>query len=812
LQGLILKTFAMKIYLTILCLFYITATASAQNLLIGTVVNFEDGKPIPNVTVVFPKANLVTFSDESGQFKITLPESEMPEVRHIGYDIAGITLDWNSNTEKPTDNDSITIMMVQKATMFAPVQITSFRVQSNAPVTYTNISGEALNQINFGEDMPFLLESTPSAVVTSDAGNGVGYTGLRIRGSDATRVNITINGVPFNDAESQQTYWVDLPDFATSVDDIQIQRGVGTSTNGVSSFGAAVNINTNKLSKTPFVHLSSAVGSFNLSKKSIALGTGLINNKWTFEGRYSDVYSDGFIDRAYADLNAYFLTGAYTSSNYTSIVNIFSGTEHTYQSWGGVPAEIIDTNRTYNPYTYENQTDNYLQTHYQWHHILKFKKQGDLKLTLNYTKGSGYYEQYENDQALEAYGVEPVVVNNDTIFNSNLITQKWLNNKYSGFFVQYNKVVKKNINWNIGAAFYNYAGVHFGEVIWSEFAATFGNNYEWYRNNANKKDANIFSQIIYETDAVYVLADLQLRNVNYQFIGFDALGNVVEQTVNHLFFNPKAGITFLHNKKFETYIFAGISSKEPNRDDYVESSPISRPEPEKLYNLEIGERIRFNGWNFMVNYYMMYYTNQLVLTGAINDVGAYTRTNTPKSYRSGIELALSKLFFNKLQWDANATFSKNVINTFTAYIDNWDTGNQTAVSFQNTDISFSPNMIGYNNLKFTVFDKTTVNNQQYALTINVTSKYVGKQFVDNTSNDLRSLDAYLIHDAGVRLHLANKLFPALDFTVNVQNVTDLAYESNAWVYQYIYDLTPSQLMGYYPQAGINWNAGLVLKF
>ncbi len=802
----------MKFFLTVICLLFITAHTNAQNVLIGTVINLENGQPIANVTVVFPKANLVTFSDSTGQFKIVLPEPEIPEARHIAYEISGIGLDWKTNTDKPTDSDSITILMMPKASMFAPVQITSLRVQTNAPVTYTNITGEALNQINFGEDMPFLLESTPSAVVTSDAGNGVGYTGLRIRGSDATRVNITINGVPYNDAESQQTYWVDLPDFASNVDDIQIQRGVGTSTNGISSFGAAVNINTNKLSKTPFVHLSGAVGSFNLSKKSIAIGTGLINNKWTFEGRYSDVYSDGFIDRAYADLNAYFLTGAYTSGNYTSIINIFSGTEQTYQSWGGVPAEIIDTNRTYNPYTYENQTDNYVQTHYQWHHKIIFKKTGNLKLTLNYTKGSGYYEQYENDQALESYGVAPVVVNVDTVFNTDLITQKWLDNKYAGFFIQYNKYLKNNFDWNIGAAFYNYSGTHFGEVIWSEFASTLGNNFEWYRNNATKKDANIFSQLIYETKAVYVLADLQLRNVNYQFVGLDAFGNSVEQTVNHLFFNPKAGITFLHNKQFETYIFTGISSKEPNRDDYVQSSPLSRPEPEKLYNVEIGERIRLNGWNFMVNYYMMYYANQLVLTGEINDVGAYSRTNIPESYRTGIELAWGKLFFNKLQWEANATLSKNVITSFTAFVDNWDTGTQTPITYTNTDISFSPNLIGYNNLKYIVFDKTTVSNHQYALTVNFTSKYVGKQFADNTGDDLRSLDTYLVHDAGLRFHYASKLIPALDFTINVQNVTNLSYESNAWVYQYIYDFAPAQLMGYYPQAGVNWNAGLVLKF
>lgn len=802
----------MKLILTLTFFLLIANLTFAQNLLIGNVVNAEDGKPIQNVTIIFPKANMVAFSDAAGQFSISLPEAEIPEARHIAYDILGVGLNWNNNPDRPSDNDSITILMVPKSTVFTPVEITSFRVQTNAPVTYTNISGEALNQINFGEDMPFLLESTPSAVVTSDAGNGIGYTGLRIRGSDATRVNITINGVPYNDAESQQTYWVNLPDFAASVDDIQIQRGVGTSTNGVSSFGASVNINTNKLSASPFVNVSGAIGSFNLSKKSIAIGTGLINNKWTFEGRYSDIYADGFIDRANADLKAYFLTGAYDIGNYKSILNIFSGTEKTYQSWAGVPAEIIDTNRTFNPYTYENQTDNYLQTHYQWHHILKLKKADKLKLTFNYTKGSGYFEQYENDQSLTDYGVEPVVVNDDTVFTTDLITQKWLDNKFAGVFVQYEKYINSNINWNIGAAYYNYNGLHFGNVIWSQYASTFGNNYEWYRNNSVKNDGNVFTQFMYENDAVSFLADLQVRNVNYQFVGLDAFGSAVEQNVNLLFVNPKVGITFLHNNKFETYIYAGISSKEPNRDDYVASSPQSRPDPERLYNLELGERMRLKGWQFMANYYMMYYANQLVLTGEINDVGAYTRTNIPESYRTGIELAFSKLFFNKLKWEANATFSRNIITEFTEYVDNWDTGIQTPIEYSNTAISFSPNVIGYNSLKFTLFDKTNANNLQQSVTINCTSKYVGQQFADNTSDNARSLEAYLVHDAGLNYHFSNKIIPSLDFTINVQNLANLEYESNAWVYRFIADDNPSQFMGYYPQAGINWNAGLVLKF
>lgn len=780
--------------------------------MVGSVITFDEGKPVANALIIFDKGNLVTESDSLGNFIIQLPATEIPEVRHIAYECIGVGLNFNVDSLNTKGNDSIILYMQSKATIFAPIEITALRVDANAPVTYTNISGKTLNQNNFGEDMPFLLDAAPSTVVTSDAGNGIGYTGLRIRGSDATRVNITINGVPYNDAESQQTYWVDLPDFATNVDDIQIQRGVGTSTNGVSSFGGAVNINTNVLNPKPFITLSGNIGSFNLNKKSLAFGTGLINNHWTFEGRYSAIYADGYIDRSYADLNAFFLTGAYTGKKYSSIVNIFSGVEHTFQSWGGVPAEVIDTNRTYNPYTYENQTDNYIQTHYQWHQKFNINSANKLRLTLNYTNGSGYYEQYETAQTFADYGVLPVVIGTDTIVQTDLITQKWLSNYYAGLFLQYEHLINSRSRLNIGGAAYRYSGDHFGKIIWSQFASTLGDNYEWYRNNSIKNDANIFSQYIYENKSISVLGDLQVRAVGYNFDGYDQYGDVVEQTVNDFFFNPKAGITFLHNNYFQTYVFAGISSKEPNRDDYIESSPLSRPVAEKLYNLEVGERIKKQGWQIMANYYLMYYTNQLVLTGQINDVGAYTRTNIPTSYRTGIELAIGKTFFNLIKWDANFTYSKNIIPTYTAYLDNWDTGEQTEFEFLNTPISFSPEIIAYNNFKFTLFNFSTLQWKHHALFVNFTSKYVGKQFIDNTGSDERALDAYLLHDVGLKYSFDGPRVEGIDFNLNFQNIGNLLYESNAWVYSYVYENTPSQLVGYYPQAGVNWNAGLALHF
>lgn len=800
-------------FFTILILFY--TAINAQITVSGNVSVIDENTPISDVAIHFVKNEVMVFTNKNGDFSAVLNTYEIPTAKHIGFISETMKYEFLNNDFDTTGNQyygDIKIYLYPKNYIFLPVRINANSWIQKAPLSIKVIKGAQLNENNFGEDMPFLLESTPSAVVTSDAGNGVGYTGMRIRGSDATRVSVTVNGVPYNDAESQQTYWVDLPDFASSVDDIQIQRGVGTSTNGISAFGAAININTNNLNKTPFVKTGYYTGSFNLSKKMIQFGSGLINNHWTIEGRYSDVYAEGYIDRAYADLNSYFITAAYQSANYKSVINVFSGNEVTYQSWGGVPAEIIDTNRTYNPYTYENQTDNYIQTHYQWHNSFVVNNHDYLKVTLNYTKGKGYYEQYETDQNFSDYGAENVILNADTITSTDLISRKWLDSDFGGMFLQYERNLNNNTRINIGGAYYVHAGDHFGNIIWSEWAATLPHNYEWYRNDALKQDGNIFAQYIYQNNKINWLVDLQVRNVNYRFEGLDQYAAPLEQQVNHVFFNPKAGATFSHNEVFETYVFAGVSGKEPNRDDYVESSPESRPLSEYLYNAEIGERLRFKGWQFEANYYMMYYKNQLVLTGEINDVGAYTRTNIPESYRTGIEFAWGKTFFaNKLIWEGNIAFSQNIISAYTEFVDNWDTGEQTAIVYNNTDIAFSPNLIAFNKVKYQLitFGNTTFNSQ---FDIWVSSKYVGEQYADNTGDAARMLDAYLVHDAGISYNLQKSKKQLLAVTFNLQNLTNEQYESNAWVYRYIYENAQNQYMGYYPQALINWNAGLVLSF
>ncbi len=785
----------------------------AQTHISGTVVDVTTNNPIPNVAVFFSKSDTMIFTGEMGDFNIVTKNLDFDIIlKHLAFQKVDSGMKYQCTGVNPAFCN-ITLYMEPINNLFQTVTITASRVENTSPVTITNISGIELNKNNFGEDMPFLLESTPSAVVTSDAGNGVGYTGIRIRGSDATRVNISINGVPYNDAESQQTYWVDLPDFASSVDDIQIQRGVGTSTYGISSLGASINIFTNKLEVKPYAKLNTSVGSFNLLKTSAAFGTGKIKEHWYFEGRASKVDADGFIDRSHADLASFFITTAFASEKYASELNVFSGEEHTYQSWGGVPAEILDTNRTYNPYTYKDQTDNYVQTHYQWHHHFYLNYYSKIDLTFNYTKGSGYYEQLEEEQSFEDYGASPFVLNTDTVFATDMITQKWLDNDYLGAYLQYSKEFNEQVHLNTGAAYYYLNGNHFGKIIWAEYASPFGYDYSWYDNDATKKDGNIFAQLTADIQRFKFFADVQVRQVNYAFLGADQYGNSVQQNVDLLFFNPKMGITWLHHKNANAYIYFGKSGKEPNRDDFVESSPLSRPSPEILYNAELGERLQFKGWQLMANFYYMYYRDQLILTGQINDVGAYTRTNVPESYRTGIEVAWSKLFFNKLSWNANTSLSKNIINSYTEYVDNWDDGSQKPFEYEGTQIAFSPSVIAYSNLNYILLQKQNEKKRsEQHLDIALISKFVGKQFADNTENNERVIDPYLLND--IKLSYAIKCVSINELYISfiTQNVLNQEYESNAWIYRYITDNVENQMVGYYPQAGRNWVLQLSIVF
>ena len=709
--------------------------------------------------------------------------------------------------------DSITIKKTLKE-----VNVNAIKANKKTPVAFTDLKKEEIEKSNLGQDLPSLISLTPSIVTTSDAGAGIGYSGFRIRGTDPSRINVTINGIPLNDSESQGVWWVNMPDFASSLENIQIQRGVGTSTNGAAAFGASINLKTIGINKLAYAKSNNTIGSFNTLKNNIELGTGLINNKFTFDTRISQITSDGYIDRASSDLKSFYLQGTYFDE--TSIIKgiIFSGQERTYQAWNGVPLTYLDSNRTYNSYTYKNEVDNYNQTHYQLHYTKNLNQKTNYNIAAHYTHGEGYYEQEKLDQNLSDYNLSNIFIGNDTIFTTDLIRRKWLNNDFGGLTYSLNHKIN-NIDLIVGGAYNKYSGQHYGNVIWSEFASNGTFEHEYYRNIATKYDNNIFVKANYAaSQKTSLFIDMQLRNIDYEFNGNDIDGNIGKQNVELEFFNPKLGLTHIINKNQIFYGSYAVANKEPNRADYVESSPNSRPVHETLYDTEVGYKYSDKWMVLNINLFNMNYDNQLIKTGEINDVGYFTSKNIKSSYRRGLEVEGSYELSKKLNISGNLTISENKVDTFTQFIDNWDTWGQSQVIHENTDLAFSPKLIwaAQANYKFS---------DDISLLFN--SKYVGEQFIDNTSSDERKLDDYLISNLQIDYVFNSFLFKNAKISFLINNLFDVEYVSNAWVYRYIsnsYDPRSSDayttlasdgiydMAGYFPQAKRNYLLGITLEF
>ena len=698
------------------------------------------------------------------------------------------------------------------------VSINAIRANEKTPIAFTNLSKSEIEKSNFGQDLPFLISLTPSVVTSSDAGAGVGYTGLRIRGTDPSRINVTINGIPLNDSESQGVWWVNMPDFASSLDNIQIQRGVGTSTNGAGAFGASINLKTMGLNNKAYTITNNSLGSYNTIKNNIEFGSGLISNKFTFDARLSRISSDGYIDRASSELKSLYIQGSYYSKESVLKAIIFSGHERTYQAWNGVPLRYLDTNRTFNSYTYENEVDNYNQTHYQLHYNKQINSNTYMNVAAHFTHGEGYYEQEKLGENLADYNLSNIVLGIDTITSTNLIRRKWLNNDFGGLTYSLNHS-KENLNLTLGGAYNEYSGQHYGNIIWSEYSSNGNYNHQYYKNIATKYDNNMFIKTNYQaSNATSVFIDLQLRSIEYEFNGNDVNGNNEKQSIDLEFFNPKFGLTHKVNDKQLFYGSYAVANKEPNRSDYVESSPNSRPFYETLYDTEIGFKYNSKNLMFNTNIYLMEYDNQLIKTGEINDVGYATSKNVKKSYRRGIEIEGSCLLTQKLRWSANLTLSKNKLDTMTQFIDNWDTGVQEVVRYENTDLAFSPNIIWSSQLSYAINKNTS---------INFVSKYVGEQYIDNTSSNDRQLDDYLISNLQMDYKLNSKIFNTAKISILINNIFDNEYVSNAWLYRFIsegFDPRDSDhyvtkdsdsrynMAGYFPQATRNYLVGLTLGF
>lgn len=609
-----------------------------------------------------------------------------------------------------------------------PVEVVAVRAGEKAPFAKSIITKKEIEKNNLGQDLPFLLNQTPSVVVNSDAGTGVGYTGIRIRGTDASRINVTLNGIPYNDAESQGTFFVDLPDFSSSVNSIQIQRGVGTSSNGAGAFGASINLASNEINKKYFVEFSNSYGSYNTLKNTLQFGSGILGKHFTVDGRLSSISSDGYIDRATSDLKSFYVSTAYVAAKSSLRLNIFSGKEKTYQAWNGVAAYLLDSMRTNNPSgtekqgePYNNETDNYTQTHYQIFYNHKLNDYWKGNVAVFFTKGKGYYEQYKADRKLAEYGLPDFANGTNTIKRTDVVRRLWLDNNFYGtiFSLQHHK---DKTDVTFGGGWNGYDGKHFGEIIWAKEHAAVPANYRWYDVDAYKKDFSLYSKWVQQLSVtLQSFIDVQFRNINYTINGFRANPTLIRKN-NYNFLNPKLGITYNKNN-WQLYASYAMAKHEPNRDDF-EAGITLQPKPEWLNDFEAGLETKKTNYSFGANLYYMKYKDQLILTGKINDVGAYTRINIPNSYRAGIELQGKYIFTSWMNVAANISFSKNKIKNYTEYLDDYDNGGQKTNFYASTDIAFSPNAVGGASINFIPLKNAE---------INVVSKYVARQYLDNTT-------------------------------------------------------------------------------
>lgn len=688
--------------------------------------------------------------------------------------------------------------------LLSPVEVRSVRASDQAPVTKTNIGKSTIGKLNLGQDIPFLLNQTPSVVINSDAGNGVGYTGLRIRGSDATRINLTLNGIPYNDAESQGLFFVNLPDFSSSASSIQVQRGVGSSSNGAGSFGASINFSTNDVNKDAYLELNNSAGSFNTWKNTIKAGTGL-HRHFTADFRLSGIRSEGFIDRASSDLKSIYGSVAYIGEKNSLRLNVFSGKEKTYQSWYGVSeADLAAGKRRINSAgtekpgdPYENETDNYTQTHYQLFFNQQIKPALHFNTAIFLTTGKGYYEQYKAGRDFAEFGLPYPVNGNDTVFEADFVRQLWLDNDFYGntFSLQYKG---EKTEATLGGAITRYDGRHYGKVIWSSAANI--NPRRWYDLVAEKIDFNLYYKQQTRTGKYFSLYyDLQFRTVQYGISGFrNNPGLFVNNRFS--FFNPKAGIVYRKNG-WRAYLSYSIAGKEPNRDDF-EAGNNRQPLAERLYDTELGIEQTKNKYNWSLTLFHMQYRNQLVLTGMINDVGAYTRTNIPKSYRAGIELQAVAGFCKWFNAAGNIALSRNKVKQFTEYLDDYDNGGQKTVSYEEADIAYSPALTGSATLNFIPAKK---------IEISLLNKYVSKQYLDNTQNENRSLNAFFVTDLRGIYTFKGKKLKELSVIAQLNNLFNVKYEPNGYTFSYIYGGQTITENFYFPMAGLNFMLGVNIK-
>lgn len=793
----------------------ITLSVSAQHQLSIKVIDISTKKSLQGASIILSdRVSKHSKSDQNGIAKFSDLSTGKYElmVSYLGY-----------STEKKQinllDNQSFEIYLEPSRIKTEEVIVQATRAKNNSSTTYKNLSKEDIAKNNFGQDIPYLLDQTPSVVIGSDAGAGIGYTSMKIRGSDNARINVTLNGIPLNDAESMGSFFVNLPDFASSTESIQIQRGIGTSTNGAGSFGASLNIQSNTLEKDAYVELNNSYGSYNSWKNTLKIGSGLLNNKFAFNVRLSRILSDGYIDRASADLKSFYVDGGYYSDKQILKAIVFSGKEKTYQSWYGTPEprlnndiagmqdyaindgyteaetqNLLNSGRTYNKYLYKNQTDNYTQTHHQLHYSNFINDKLTFNAALHYTRGAGYYEEYRPEDAFSKYNLPPVIIGTDTITKTDLVRRRWLDNHFYGATYSFNYNPSQSIKLTWGGAVNQYKGDHYGEVIWAKYASTSNLGDKYYLNDATKNDISTFLKADFALDNWLLFADVQYRNIFYKVRGDDdkIKGMNFERTFN--FLNPKVGFTYLINEQANLYASYAYASKEPVRNDFVDVKG-NNPKPEKMQDIELGYRFRNDAFNIGTNFYGMFYKDQLIPTGALNDVGSALRMNIPDSYRIGLEFDAAWKISNQFEWKATAGLSQNKIKNYT---------DETSGEFiKKTNIALSPATI-----LSSEFSYAPVPSFQIALL----SKYISRQYLDNSSAKERSIDASFVNNVRASYSFSILGVKNIDLGLTINNILNEKYQTNGYTWGYMDGNSRKYFNFYYPQATTNYMLSLNVKF
>ncbi len=781
--------------------------ANAQLVIEGRVTGTRE-EPLIGAYVFVSNTYYKTMTDDSGSFRIAdvKPGIYRLTVSFVGYETADEIVEL-------TEDLHIRIRLVESPVMGEAVVVSAVRASQNSPTTFSTLGKEEITVRNKVQDLPLLLNQMPSVVTTSDAGTGVGYTSLRIRGSDITRINVTINGIPLNDPESHAVYWVDIPDFASSVNSIQVQRGVGSSTNGAGAFGASMNLETGTVSSSPYAKLDLYLGSFGTWKTTFQGGTGLMRDRLYVEGRASAIGSDGYIDRASSALGSYFMQGGYHDHNTLVKAIVFGGNEKTYQAWYGVDRSTLASDRTFNwagaIYRpdgtigfYDNQTDNYRQQHFQLHFSRMLKPSVNLGLAAHYTRGKGYYEEYMQDQDFSDYALEPLLfgldsvlledryqyVYSDTVDQTDLIRRRWLDNHYYGMTWSLRKIASRS-DLIFGGSYSRYEKArHFGEIIWAEFASQSGIRHLYYDNMAGKSDLNFYFKASFVPVKNLTLhGDLQFRHISYRVKGTEDYGRPVAILEKFLFLNPKIGLS-LDTRFGNIYGSYGMAHREPIRDDYLDAAPGEKPEAEVLGDFECGIRKYASRFTYAVDLFLMSYRNQLILTGAINDDGAYIRKNAGRSYRTGLEVTAGYRLAQMLYLEGNMALMRSGTDNKEP-----DTAGMMR-TYRNVDIAFSPRVTG--GLQADI-------NPLKNLQISWQLKFVGSQYLDNTGNRDLMLKKYTVQDAGLKYLLAAGNLGSIEISFQISNLLNAKYESNG----YVWNNAPF----YYPQAGIHFLGGLSVK-